>query len=174
MPRTGKASTGIKQILFSLSGRRLPGQLIIQYTDKCNARCPQCGMRVTETFSRSTLLPDTVKRMIDHAAENGVKSISFTGGEPFLFFDDIIRGLVRHAGEAESILQRAGTNGFIFMNSNKPDYSSRIRRIAERIAAAGLYTFWISIDSADPFFARTDAGAARHYWRNRKGAANIW
>jgi MoaA/NifB/PqqE/SkfB family radical SAM enzyme len=106
-------------------------------------------MRATEPFRRSTLRLDTVKRMIDHAAENGVNAISFTGGEPFLFFDDIME-LVRYARDAGITYTRTGTNGFIFMNSDKPDFYPRIRRIAEGIAASGLYTFWISIDSAVP------------------------
>jgi MoaA/NifB/PqqE/SkfB family radical SAM enzyme len=149
MARTGKSGTGIRRFLFSLLGNSVPGQLIIQYSDKCNAQCPQCGMRVTEKFSRSTLHPDEVRKMIDHAAGNGVSAISFTGGEPFLFFDDVMN-LVKYAGEAGIKYTRTGTNGFIFMNSDKAGYSTRIRRTAERIAAAGLYTFWISIDSSDP------------------------
>jgi len=106
-------------------------------------------MRVTEPFRRSTLQLDAVKRMIDHAAENGVNAISFTGGEPFLFFDDIME-LVGYAGGAGIKYTRTGTNGFIFMHSDKPDFYSRIRRIAEGVAASGLYTFWISLDSAVP------------------------
>ncbi len=158
MSGTGKPGTGIRHIrelvasvkhFSSFLGSRVPGQLIIQYTDKCNARCPQCGMRVTEPFRRSTLERDTVKKMIDHAAENDVNAISFTGGEPFLFFDDIME-LVRYAGEAGIKYTRTGTNGFIFMHSDKPDFYPRIRRIAEGIAASGPYTFWISIDSAVP------------------------
>ena len=157
MSRTGKPGTGIRHILFPLLSRRVPGQLIIQYTDKCNARCPQCGMRVTEPFRRSTLQLDTVKRMIDHAAENRVNAISFTGGEPFLFFDEVME-LVRYAGEAGIKYTRTGTNGFIFMHSDKPDFYSRIGRIAEGIAASGLYTFWISIDSAVPLLHETMRG----------------
>ncbi len=157
MPRTGKPGRGIRHILFPLLSNRVPGQLIIQYTDKCNARCPQCGMRVTEPFRRSTLQLDTVKRMIDHAAENGVNAISFTGGEPFLFFDDVME-LVRYAGEAGIKYTRTGTNGFIFMQPDKPDFYSRIRRIAEGVAASGLYTFWISIDSAVPLLHETMRG----------------
>jgi MoaA/NifB/PqqE/SkfB family radical SAM enzyme len=87
--------------------------------------------------------------MIDHAAENGVNAISFTGGEPFLFFDDVME-LVRYAGEAGIKYTRTGTNGFIFRSSDKPDFYSRISRIAEGVAASGLYTFWISLDSAVP------------------------
>ncbi len=157
MSRTGKSGRGIRHILFALFSNTVPGQLIIQYTDKCNARCPQCGMRVTEPFRRSTLQLDTVRRMIDHAAENGVNAISFTGGEPLLFFDDVMQ-LVRYAGEAGIKYTRTGTNGFIFMNSDKPDFNSRIRRIAEGIAASGLYTFWISIDSADSLLHETMRG----------------
>jgi MoaA/NifB/PqqE/SkfB family radical SAM enzyme len=159
MSGTGKPGTGIRPIrelvtsvkhFFPFLGGRVPGQLIIQYTDKCNARCPQCSMRVTEPFRRSTMERDTVKRMIDHAAENGVNALSFTGGEPLLFFDDIME-LVTYAGEAGIKYTRTGTNGFMFMHSDKPDFYPRIRRLAEGIAASGLYTFWISIDSAVPF-----------------------
>jgi len=95
--------------------------------------------------------------MIDHAAENGVNAISFTGGEPLLFFDDVMQ-LVRYAGEAGIKYTRTGTNGFIFMHSDKPDFYSRIGRIAEGIAASGLYTFWISIDSAVPLLHETMRG----------------
>ena len=66
---------------------RVPGQLVIQYTDKCNAKCPQCSMRVSKLFNRSKLDMDTAKRIIDYAVENGIHTISFTGGEPLLFFD---------------------------------------------------------------------------------------
>lgn len=144
-----KRRPGIGRILFPLLRRKLPGQLVIQYTDKCNARCPQCGMRVTEPFKRSTLQLDAVRKMIDHAAENGVNAISFTGGEPFLFFDDIME-LTGYAREAGISYTRTGTNGFIFMHSDRPDFYPRITRMAERIALSGLYTFWISIDSAVP------------------------
>lgn len=32
---------------------RIPGQLVIQYTDLCNVACPQCSMRKTENYQRS-------------------------------------------------------------------------------------------------------------------------
>lgn len=150
MARTGKPRTGISDIFLPLAGNRVPGQLVIQYTDKCNAGCPQCSMRINEKFSRSTLKTDDVKRMIDHAAKHRIQAISFTGGEPFLFFEDIME-LVRYAGEKGIKYTRTGTNGFMFMDSGRPDFSSKINRIAERMAASGLYTFWISMDSADPF-----------------------
>lgn len=34
---------------------RLPGQLVIQYVSHCNADCPQCGMRRSNSLERSRL-----------------------------------------------------------------------------------------------------------------------
>jgi len=131
-----------------LSGRA-PGQLVIQYTDMCNARCPQCGMRVTEQFRRSKLDVDAVKMTIDAAVEKGFRAISFTGGEPLLFLDEVAQ-LVKYARQAGIRYTRTGTNGFLFTRSGAPDYRDRIGRIADTLAESGLYTFWISIDSSIP------------------------
>jgi 2-iminoacetate synthase ThiH len=71
----------------SLFNGRLPGQLVIQYSNYCNADCPQCGMRRSATLKRHTLDRDVVKKLIDDAAARGVQSLSFTGGEPLLFLN---------------------------------------------------------------------------------------
>ncbi|MBN2255021.1 MAG: radical SAM protein [Deltaproteobacteria bacterium] len=126
-----------------------PGQLVIQYTDRCNARCPQCGMRVTADFPRSKLGLDEAKKIIDAAARHGVESLSFTGGEPLLYLDDIVE-LLAYADKAGIKYTRTGTNGFMFMGHEKPDFRDKVARFAERIAETSLYTFWISIDSVEP------------------------
>lgn len=126
---------------------RLPGQLIIQYTNLCNANCPQCGMRRSENFNRVTLEKDRVKAIIDTAADKGVRFLSFTGGEPLMFLDDIVE-LTNHAAKSGIPYIRTGTNGFIFRNSTNVDFTDKIARIADKLAATDLYTFWISIDSA--------------------------
>lgn len=90
-------------------------------------------MRVTEGFQRSRLELDDVKQMIDAAVEKGVESISFTGGETFLYFDELIE-LMHHAGQAGIEYIRTGTNGFSFMNSHKADYEKRINKMAEALA----------------------------------------
>lgn len=136
--------------LRSMARGRIPGQVIIQYSDKCNATCPQCDMRVqNKAMKRSTLEVDTVRRVIDAAARKGVTAVSFTGGEPFLYQDDVL-ALIRHAGEAGIKYIRTGTNGFMFRNSHKPVFERRVRELAEALAATDVYTFWISIDSVDP------------------------
>ena len=136
-------------MMRSILTRSIPGQAVIQLTDHCNALCPQCGMRQTEPFRRSTIPLDEVKRIIDAAATRGVRAISFTGGEPFLFFDELAR-LIEHATSAGIPYVRTGTNGFTFMNSRHPEFTRRVTGIAERLAKTKLYTLWISLDSADP------------------------
>ncbi|MFZ5965723.1 MAG: radical SAM protein [Bacillota bacterium] len=139
--------TKARNVLRFLHGR-IPGQLIIQLTDKCNAKCPQCGMRVTEKFERSKLKLDDVKRMIDAAAEKGVESLSFTGGETFLFFDDLV-ALINHAGQVGIEYIRTGTNGFLFINSDEASFEKRIGKMAETLAKTKIRNLWISIDSAE-------------------------
>jgi len=135
--------------MVTLAKGSIPGQVIIQFTDRCNAKCPQCGMRITENFERSKMNADDIKRVIDAAAVGGVKSLSFTGGETCLYYDELI-SLISYAGDAGIEYIRTGTNGFMFMNSEKPDFAGRITTIAESMAKTNLRNFWISIDSSDP------------------------
>lgn len=127
---------------------RTPGQLIIQTTDRCNATCPQCGMRKQEKFQRSRLDKDAMKRIIDRASANRVKALSFTGGEPFLYQDDLFE-CIRYARKRGIPYIRTGTNGFMFQNSEKPGYVDKMRRFARELKKSGLYTFWISLDTWD-------------------------
>ncbi len=134
--------------VVNLMRGRAPGQLIIQLTDRCNARCPQCGMRVVNRFQRTRLATDTVKRMLDAGARRGMRMVSFTGGEPLLLLDDLIE-LINYAGKAGYRYIRTGTNGFLFRNHEDPRFSDHIHHLAQRLAATPLRNFWISIDSAD-------------------------
>ncbi|RNC65615.1 MAG: radical SAM protein [Desulfuromonadales bacterium] len=127
---------------------RTPGQVVVQYTDHCNATCPQCGMRRGSGAPRSVLGIDQAKAVIDAAAERGASAISFTGGEPLLFLDDIVE-LIRHAGKAGIRYIRTGTNGFMLTDSGS-DFTGRVTAIARRLADTPLKNFWISVDSADP------------------------
>ena len=135
--------------LFPLLKGRGPAQLVIQYTDACNARCPQCSMRVTKPFKRSKLEHSSAKRIIDAAAKKGITALSFTGGEPLLYIDEIV-DLLKYARNLGIKYTRTGTNGYLFANHERSDYRDRVAKIAEQLVDSGLYTFWISIDSADP------------------------
>jgi len=106
-------------------------------------------MRVTEPFKRSKLDQESAKRIITAAAQKGVAALSITGGEPLLYLMEIV-DLLKYARTLGIRYTRTGTNGYLFVNHERSDYRDRITKIAELIAESGLYTFWISIDSADP------------------------
>jgi hypothetical protein len=135
------------QTISAMARGRMPGQLVIQITDRCNATCPQCGMRKTSPFDRTRLSCDRIKSMIDAAAEKGIQAVSFTGGEPMLLRSDLPE-LITHAGRAGIPYIRTGTNGFFFTGHQRPGFGDRIRRIADELAATPLRNFWISLDSA--------------------------
>ncbi|MGE4296892.1 MAG: radical SAM protein [Desulfovibrionaceae bacterium] len=135
--------------LRALARGRAPGQVVIQFTDRCNAACVQCGMRVSNRFERTTMRVDAVRNLLDAMAARGIMAVSFTGGEPLLHVDDVA-ACMRHAGQAGIRHIRTGTNGFMFKGAHRADFADRVHRLAETLAATPLSTFWISIDSADP------------------------
>jgi len=136
----------ILSLLRSVAGNRIPGQVVVQITDRCNAICPQCGMRRTESFERTTLDTDLIKRTIDAAASQDVTAISFTGGEPLMEFRRLA-DLMRYAGKAGIPLIRTGTNGYMFAGSGKTGFEDRIKKMADQLADTPLRNFWISLDS---------------------------
>jgi uncharacterized Fe-S cluster-containing radical SAM superfamily protein len=106
-------------------------------------------MRSTERFSRSSLSLDYVKRVLDAAIRQGIAIVSFTGGEPFLMFDELLE-LITYAGNLGFPYIRTGTNGYLFRQPSDANFRSRIARIAEQLAATPLRNLWISVDSASP------------------------
>jgi hypothetical protein len=128
---------------------RVPGQLVIQMTDRCNALCPQCGMNTTHPFDRHRLGLKRLQGLIDNAGARGIEAVSFTGGEPLLLLEDLVT-MLDYAGTAGIPYIRTGTNGFVFRHPGRPDFDARTHRLAARLAATPIRNFWISIDSADP------------------------
>lgn len=139
---------GILTELKPLFRGSLPGQLIVQITDLCNAECPQCGMNKSNRYKRDSLNEDEVFSIIDKAVEMNIKAISFTGGEPFLFEKKLFE-YIKYAHKKGIRFTRTGTNGFIFMENNEKSFEERVNKLSENIKDSGLYTFWISIDSWD-------------------------
>ncbi|SHJ17426.1 Radical SAM superfamily enzyme, MoaA/NifB/PqqE/SkfB family [Malonomonas rubra DSM 5091] len=128
---------------------RVPGQLVIQYTDLCNAQCPQCGMRASNDFPRTTLGVERTKEIIATAAEKGFAALSFTGGEPFLHLDEVC-ALSCYADQQGIDYIRTGTNGYLFAGSDKAGFSDKVKRLADKLAATPIRNIWVSIDSSDP------------------------
>jgi len=138
----------IKNAIPMLKGR-IPGQVIIQCTDNCNGLCPQCSMRKSETFKRSKLSEVEIRKIIDSAAKQKIQSLSFTGGEPFLYEEQLI-SLIQYASDRNIPYIRTGTNGFMFTNSDSITFKDEIHVLAEKLSKTKLRNFWISIDSSDP------------------------
>jgi MoaA/NifB/PqqE/SkfB family radical SAM enzyme len=134
--------------IISIIKGRIPGQLIIQITDQCNATCPQCSMRKTELFKRSKISEAEVLKMIDAASNKNIQALSFTGGEPFLDTPSLMR-MLQYASSTNIPYIRTGTNGFMFMDSDNANFKDKISRFAEELSKTRLRNFWISIDSAE-------------------------
>ncbi len=137
------------QYLIQFRRNRVPGQLVIQMTDRCNALCRQCGMNMSQHFKRHRLGLDRLKRIVDNAHRRRIEAVSFAGGEPLLLLDDLVT-MLNYAGAAGIPYIRTGTNGFVFRHPERADFDDRINRLAAKLAATPLRNFWISIDSADP------------------------
>jgi MoaA/NifB/PqqE/SkfB family radical SAM enzyme len=134
--------------LFTILFGRLPGQLVIQISNYCNASCPQCGMRTTASIERHKLAAEDIKNTLDQCASNGIEAVSLTGGEPFINRAEILE-LLTYAGGAGIGYLRSGTNGYMFTNGGKAAGSDEIRRFALDLAATKIRNFWLSMDSAD-------------------------
>lgn len=145
-----------KQWQRLLKGRAL-GQVVIQFTDQCNASCAQCGMRRENEYDRKTLNLIDVKRMLEAMAQQSIQAVSFTGGEPLLYLKQISE-CIRYARDLGIPYVRTGTNGFLFRQHHRPDFASKMHTLAETLVESGLYTFWISIDSANPTIHERNRG----------------
>jgi MoaA/NifB/PqqE/SkfB family radical SAM enzyme len=141
-------SAMLKSIVKKAATGHAPGQLVLQITERCNAKCPQCGMRISSDFPRKTLSETEAKKIIDQAAKNGIEFISFTGGEPFLYPDLLVK-LINHASENGIKYTRTGTNGFFFAEPERPDFKDKIKKIVDTLFSTQLRNFWISIDSCN-------------------------
>lgn len=129
-------------------GESLFKQLIIQLCDHCNATCPQCMMNRNEQYKREALSKEKLFKIIDIASAKKIKALSFTGGEPLLFQDLLFEG-ISYAHNKNIKYTRTGTNGFIFQNSNHPNFEKRVNSLCEKIKSSHLHNFWISLDSYD-------------------------
>jgi uncharacterized Fe-S cluster-containing radical SAM superfamily protein len=135
--------------LKKLASGRVPGQVVIQYTDACNARCTHCGMSVANKFPRVKLTPERVKPLLDALAQQGVMAVSFTGGEPLLYADEVAE-CIKAARAAGIYSVRTGTNGFFLQGADKPGFEAKVARYAKLLVESGCTNLWISLDAAEP------------------------
>lgn len=127
------------------SGTLLDGQarrvryLRVSVTDRCNYRCTYCRPEQDLSFGgRAELLTfEELERLAQVFARLGVRKLRLTGGEPTV-----------RAGIVELVERLARVPGIeqVVMTSN----GHLLDRLAAPLAAAGLRTINISLDTLDP------------------------
>lgn len=125
----------------------MPERVIFNFLERCNMSCPYCYCPFDGRASDITLW----KRIVDRLAQWDVKSITFGGGDPFLYrrFSE----LLRYAREASSSLNfvQVDTNGY---GLRRHDYSD-VRQFVDLLG--------LPLDGADSGTHGTLRADARHF-----------
>ncbi|MGK7344948.1 MAG: radical SAM/SPASM domain-containing protein [Candidatus Nitrospinota bacterium M3_3B_026] len=105
-----------------------------ELTYHCNLKCRHCHIWKTpmEDIRANTLPLEKQKEILEDLAENGVRHVSFSGGEMFL--QKTVYDLIAHA---KSLGMKVGGNSNAFLVNEK---------IARKIADSGLDMLYISLD----------------------------
>lgn len=114
-------------------------KLRISITDRCNFRCRYCMPEEgLQWLDKASLLSyEEIQRLARIFVAHGVKQIRLTGGEPLLRRD--LPELVAQLNALPGLEKLAiTTNG------------TRLPELAERLHAAGLKSYNVSLDSLDP------------------------
>lgn len=130
--------------------------LRISVTDRCNLRCvycmPQEGLQWQPRSDQLSV--EEIVRVVETAAQGGVKRVRLTGGEP-LVHPNIVE-IVRRIASIQNIEEVSLTTNAMLLE-----------RLAQPLADAGLTRVNISLDSlnADKFRHITRGGEIDRVWR---------
>ncbi len=130
--------------------------LRISVTDRCNLRCVYCMPREGLQWQRreDQLSVDEIVRVVEVAAEGGVRRVRLTGGEPLVHprIVDIVHRIAAIPGIQEVSLT---TNAML------------LEKLAQPLAQAGLKRVNISMDTldADKFRRITRGGDVSRVWK---------
>lgn len=120
----------------------------IIYTYKCNAKCKHCCFECSPEREEKLDFV-SAKRVIVESAKLGIHSLAFSGGEVFLYFDEII-DLIKIA-KANKQQCACTTNGFWGVHSSEAEKKIRMLKMA------GLMKLIISVDKYHQEFIDIDA-----------------
>ncbi|MFX1478363.1 MAG: radical SAM/SPASM domain-containing protein [Promethearchaeota archaeon] len=112
-----------------------PVAMTFAVTYKCQCKCVHCSAGRHLNKKKKELSTEEAKKLIDDAQKLGVTIIAFTGGEPLLRED--IYELIAHVDQKKA-MPVMFTNGQYLTDEN-----------VEKLANAGLYSLFLSIDSPD-------------------------
>lgn len=130
-------------------------ELRVEFTTYCNHKCGYCYLRSQQRNATTTLPESIFRKVLDAGLEVGLRTVSFTGGEPLLSFETLLK-FIRIAADA-GLETGVLTNGDLV----SPDK-------ADQLCKAGLNWARISVDSdpsdmqvqkrLDRFFPNIDQG----------------
>jgi MoaA/NifB/PqqE/SkfB family radical SAM enzyme len=111
-------------------------ELRVEFATYCNHKCGYCYLRAQQRDARTTLPESIFHKVLEVGLDVGLRTVSFTGGEPLLSFETLLKfiRIAANAGLETGVL----TNGTVV----SPDK-------ADRLCKAGLNWARISVD-ADP------------------------
>ncbi|HEX6850709.1 MAG TPA: GTP 3',8-cyclase MoaA [Candidatus Polarisedimenticolaceae bacterium] len=114
---------------------RVHDDLRVSVTDRCNLRCAYCMPEEPEWFPREEILRyEEAARLVRVAAEQGIRKVRVTGGEPLVRRDvDVFVAAVAAIPGIDDL--SLTTNGVL------------LEKFAPRLAAAGLRRVNVSLDS---------------------------
>lgn len=133
--------------LADLPAGQRPGARLWIYTNfDCNLACDYCCAKSSPTAARRAIGVDRTRRLIEEAADAGVREVYLTGGEPFMLpdLDLLVQACV--ARLPTTML----TNGMLFRGARLA--------MLRRMPRDGL-TLQISLDSATPHLHDRHRGA---------------
>jgi MoaA/NifB/PqqE/SkfB family radical SAM enzyme len=123
----------VKKHLF---GRPFPGAMTFAVNYGCNCDCIHCSAADHIKKDEKELSTEEAKRVIDESQDIGIGVLAFTGGEPLIRKD--IFELIDYVDKRKTVCLMF-TNGYHLTEEN-----------VEKLADAGLYTLFVSLDSPDP------------------------
>lgn len=136
--RTGAVKVGAPEGVEAICDRfPIVERFCIIYTLRCNIACAHCTV-VSSPKRREQLTPEEVFDILGCAAGRGKRHVTFSGGEVFLFYDDLRR--FTEAATSLGMEVDVETNAFW---GHTPE---KARRQLEPLAEAGLKGLCFSVD----------------------------
>ena len=136
----------------------------ISLTDRCNLRCVYCTPKegVQWQARRDQLSVDEIVRVVELAAQGGIRRVRLTGGEP-LVHPDIIK-IVRRIASIPNIEEVSSTTNAMLLE-----------RLAQPLAYAGLKRVNISLDTLNRarFKQITRGGEIDRVWKGIAAAERV-
>ncbi|MBI3653571.1 MAG: radical SAM protein [Acidobacteria bacterium] len=112
-------------------------QIGIEIGRLCNARCEHC-ITYSGPKNKEKMEPTMLRRILKEAGSLGLPHVEITGGEPFLFLDEL--------EEIIALAKSYGMRTGITTNSSWATKHERAVKILMRLKAAGLVRLRFSID----------------------------